>query len=208
MFKKSKGQSLVETMVALTIIVVGIMGAVSLGIYTIRVGYTSLQDVVAESLLREGVEAIRMVRDYNWIQEEAWNNDLVDGNYRVNMGVAGNPSGGDPDPGAAPPEVSSAFGGGIVEYSTDQGLSLKDNFYKLCYKDGQYIHSAAAGVAECGLIPPEGAWEESGFSRMLTLKTMSSAEHTWIRVEGQVLRQGVFGSKVTTIQEDIYDWWQ
>ncbi len=85
--KNSKGQSIVETLVALTIIVIGVFAAVSLGVYTMRAGQMSKLDIIAENLAREGIEVARNQRDYNWKRGVAWDSGFEhDANYKANVG--------------------------------------------------------------------------------------------------------------------------
>ncbi len=81
-FKKIKleeGQSLVEMIVAIAIIVTGLVGALALTISNLTgVGEAGTR-VVASNLAREGVEVVRNLRDANWLQDLAWDAGLFSG---------------------------------------------------------------------------------------------------------------------------------
>lgn len=62
------GQTLIETMVAAFVLVMGISSAVGLAVYAFGVSSTTAKQIVAIGLAREGVEAVKNMRDTNWLQ--------------------------------------------------------------------------------------------------------------------------------------------
>lgn len=62
-----KGQTLVETMVAVGIIAAVLIAALSLVIAVIQAGIVSRERVQAANLAQEGLEAVRNIRDSYWI---------------------------------------------------------------------------------------------------------------------------------------------
>lgn len=82
-FKKNNfesGQSLVEMIVAIAIILTGLMGALALTVSNLSgVGEAGAR-VVASSLAKEGVDVTRNVRDTNWLKSAAWDDGLFSGN--------------------------------------------------------------------------------------------------------------------------------
>lgn len=76
--KAPGGQSFIEAMVAITVIVTSIASALALvqsSITATRVGGTQ---IVAANLAREGVEVIRSLRDSNWLKSQSFQVGLVD----------------------------------------------------------------------------------------------------------------------------------
>jgi type II secretory pathway pseudopilin PulG len=63
------GQTLIETLVALFILVMGVTAAVGLAIYAFGSSTNVTKQVIATGLAREGVEAIRNMRDTNWMRD-------------------------------------------------------------------------------------------------------------------------------------------
>ena len=176
--KASRGQSLIETLVALTVIVIGVMGAVSLGIYTIRAAAVSQEDVVAENLAREGLEAVRWIRDDNWRDEVAWDSFLDDSDsYRVEINTPGDPAG--------PVEL-------------EENSSGEDTFYDLCLdpSTGRYIHT---DDDEC--VAPLKATK---FSRRISIEGGGSGDEK--KIVCVVSRDSAFSSKDYTVSEHIFDW--
>lgn len=78
----ASGQSLLEVIVALGVIITGLVGTVMLIIYTLAALNVSESQVVATNLAREGIEVVRSIRDDNWLAMEsgvsgaAWNDGL------------------------------------------------------------------------------------------------------------------------------------
>ena len=78
-----KGFTLLETIVAVGIIMIGLVSALAL--VTNALFYVSnIQDrLIAVNLVEEGIEVARNIRDNNWLQNLSWNNGLADGNYQA-----------------------------------------------------------------------------------------------------------------------------
>lgn len=63
---RSRGQTLVETVVALGLLTTGIIAGLAAAIAAHSASDQSLQQIVAQNLAREGVEVVRKIRDSNW----------------------------------------------------------------------------------------------------------------------------------------------
>lgn len=66
---KYLGQTLIETMVALFILSMGVSSAVGLSIYAFGSSNTILNQIIGTGLAREGIEAVRNMRDTNWLND-------------------------------------------------------------------------------------------------------------------------------------------
>lgn len=77
------GFTLLETIVAVGLIVVGLIAALAL-ITTSLFYVSNIQDrLTAANLTAEGIEVARSIRDNNWLQNLVWNNGLADGDYQA-----------------------------------------------------------------------------------------------------------------------------
>ncbi len=65
---KQSGQTLIETMVAVFILVMGIVAALALANYSLGVTGHIRQETIALGLAREGIEVVKNMRDVNWLQ--------------------------------------------------------------------------------------------------------------------------------------------
>lgn len=82
--KNQKGFSLLEVMVAITILLVGVLALVSLLVSTINVTRLVQNKLIAAMLVQEGIEVVRNIRDNNWHDNLDWNSGLtINGNYTV-----------------------------------------------------------------------------------------------------------------------------
>lgn len=77
------GFTLIETIVAVGIIVIGLISALTL--ITNSLFYVSnIGDrLIAANLTAEGLEVVKNIRDNNWLQGLLWNNGLTNGDYQV-----------------------------------------------------------------------------------------------------------------------------
>lgn len=66
---KQQGQTLVETMVASLVLVIGIGAAVSLAIYGLQATTSVSKQLIGVGLAREGIEAVKNMRDTNWLRD-------------------------------------------------------------------------------------------------------------------------------------------
>jgi Tfp pilus assembly protein PilV len=63
------GQTLIETMAALFILVMGVSAAVGLAVYAFSASSNINKQIIATGLAREGMEAVRNMRDTNWLND-------------------------------------------------------------------------------------------------------------------------------------------
>jgi type II secretory pathway pseudopilin PulG len=71
MFKKIKsrrGETIIEVFVAVIVLVVGVLAATRLFALATITNQLSKERVIATSLAREGIEAVRVIRDTNWLR--------------------------------------------------------------------------------------------------------------------------------------------
>ncbi len=65
---KQLGQTLIETLVAIFILVTGLVSALSLAVYSFQSSDNSSKQIVATALARESIEGLRNIRDTNWLR--------------------------------------------------------------------------------------------------------------------------------------------
>jgi len=77
--KNQSGITLIETLVAASILIIGIVGALILTTYSIQVSEVSKQELIATNLAREGLEVVRNIRDTEWLDPSnpAWMDGIV-----------------------------------------------------------------------------------------------------------------------------------
>ena len=82
--RKPFGFTLVETILAISIIALVITAAAELTQSSLRTGRTTMNQFIAYHLAEEGLELVRNMRDTNWLQNRPWNTGLGDGLYAIN----------------------------------------------------------------------------------------------------------------------------
>jgi type II secretory pathway pseudopilin PulG len=78
------GQTMIETITALFILSMALVAGLSLAIYAATQSTNNRDEVIATNLAREGLEAVRMMRDSNWLAAE--DSGAVDDLYTTNGG--------------------------------------------------------------------------------------------------------------------------
>lgn len=78
-----RGQSFIEAMVAITIIVTSITSALALVSSSLTAMRISGSEVIAANLAREGLEVVRSVRDTNWLSGRAFQFGLTDPSFKT-----------------------------------------------------------------------------------------------------------------------------
>lgn len=78
-----RGFTLVESMIAVGLIVTGVMGVLTLISRSLGFSGLAFNRLVAANLAQEGVEVVRNIRDTNWLNHRVWDFGLADGAYQV-----------------------------------------------------------------------------------------------------------------------------
>ena len=78
LFKKNKGETILETIIAVSILAIGVTLSSTLMASSLRNINTSKNRVIAVNIAREGIEAMRNIRDTNWLKfsgnaRQCWN---------------------------------------------------------------------------------------------------------------------------------------
>ncbi len=68
-YKHQTGQTLIETMAALFMLAMGMTAAVGLAIYAFSASDNIIRQIIATGLAREGIEAVKNMRDTNWLKQ-------------------------------------------------------------------------------------------------------------------------------------------
>ncbi len=77
---KNKGETLMETLIAISVIAIGIAVASTVILNSIRYMQNAKNRVIALNIAREGLEGMRNIRDTNWLfysdrRRQCWNHD-------------------------------------------------------------------------------------------------------------------------------------
>ncbi len=81
--KNNRGFTLVEALVALTVLTVGLVAGYAAAVSSAGLASSIRNNVVAANLAQEGVEVIRAIRDTNWFSGQVFDTGLAPGDYEV-----------------------------------------------------------------------------------------------------------------------------
>ncbi len=193
-FKNQSGQSLVEMIVALAIILTGLIGALTLTISNLSASGEAGTRVVATNLAREGLDVVRNIRDTNWLKNSPWDDLLYAGTDYTAIAVF-NP--------AADPAWQLNFAPAAIDETAAKLYLSVDNLY---LQD---------------VIPPAGT--ETLYARLLTLdpiclnlttKTetvtgsacVGGEEKIGIRVKSEVAWTESGRSHSIVLEDKLYNW--
>lgn len=77
------GFTLVETLIAISVVGVVITAAWQLTTSSVKIGHASMKQFVALHAAEEGLEIVRNMRDSNWLRNASWRSGLSDGMYVI-----------------------------------------------------------------------------------------------------------------------------
>lgn len=197
MIRDHRGQSFVEAMVAITIIVSSISSSLALvqsSITASRIGGTH---VIAANLAREGLEVARSIRDGNWLAGRSFQVGLVDPAGKIAKPALDRSNG-------TWSLVFGSFaldGSGAAIYLTDDGVYLQADAQPtgsstspyarmltidhVCRDNGTGVERIASGAGSC-----------LGTETLIGLAVSSAVRWTTVAGSFQTL----------TAEERLYDW--
>lgn len=80
-FKKRRGFTILEVIIAIFLITVGLISVYSAATYFTSNSKLSKGKLIASQLAQEGAEVVRNIRDQNWMEQRGWLYNLGDGTY-------------------------------------------------------------------------------------------------------------------------------
>lgn len=171
------GQGLLETIVAINVFLTGAISAVALIIASVNAGRQSAKTLVASALAAEGIEAVKKIRDSNYLAGAAWDQGLKDVSATDLTAIAVF------DPGA-----------GLSFWTLDFSVnSLADPAAQLFLDNQVYRQSI-------GLLPGEA----SGYYRMITIDPKGTDFMKEVRSQVLWLEKG--SPKSVKLETKIYNW--
>ena len=78
-----KGQILIESLVAISVIIIGLLGIFDLLSRSLSLNRTVGDQYIASNLAAEGIEIIKNIIDSNSVDELPWNNGISNGLYEI-----------------------------------------------------------------------------------------------------------------------------
>lgn len=157
--KNNSGFSLTEIMIGIMILTIAIVAATNLLVGLIATNRTNLSTLQAYYLAQEGIEAVRNIRDSNWLHNQDWlggttsfwgNTMRIGEDYSIAL-----------EYGALNRNLSE-LSGGIEALNSNRPWTIdsseRGEIYLVSNGDNEYLSSAQTG-------------EDTGFKRTISLKT-------------------------------------
>lgn len=205
-FKRQTGQTMIETLVAIFILTMGISAAMGLAIYAYSASSSSSKQIIAIGLAREGLEAVRNMRDTDWLKSAPINTNCYDfGNNKTDLKCYTNwwnPTGsGNPDNGSG----------------YNLSVNASPNKYRLIFDPvvADKYWSFVAGINNWGLDFDTHtlATNPAAFKGFYTINNIASGVQTStsgfyrkIVITGITSQPFSFGAN-DELQVDAYVWW-
>lgn len=190
-----RGQTLVETMVASMVLVMGISAAAGLAIYGLNATSGVTKQLVAVGLAREGVEAVKNMRDTNWIRGNLSSSCFdfytqTTGAFCYQDWLSGAPGGYNINPGL----------GGELEYTIgfNEASNTENSYWIISPESSNYGLTFNGNGGSNGFYSPSGnpvISSNSGYGRKITITRDNSLP---------VFNQATLGPRLL-VQVDV--WW-
>ncbi len=193
-----RGQSFIEAMVAIGVIISSVSSSLALVQSSITATTKGGAQVVAANLAREGVEVVRAARDTNWLKGRGFQVGLIDPGGDKTVRPILDRAAGTWTLSFLPTSLSSS---NADVYVTDEGLYLQ--------ADAQPSGSAVSPYARTVTLLHLCRDDASGTERAVGGSGTCSGSETLVGllVDSDVRWRGVGGRFQTlTVEERLYDW--
>jgi prepilin-type N-terminal cleavage/methylation domain-containing protein len=174
----ARGMTLIETLVAITILAVAIVAPMSLTIQSLVSAYYARDQIVASNLAQEAIESVRAVRDGN-ILRMALN---------------------EPDPTCSPMTILCS-----IPIDRDFMIDTRDNEITPCDADGSAACDPLQTDPDQTFYGYQTGWTDTTFVRTVRAEFVDE-EQNEIRITVNVTRMGGNVSPTATLSENLYRW--
>lgn len=180
----NKGQTLLEVMLAIGIMVFGVISIISLSITSSVMARRTSKELVATQLAREGVEAVHNIRDSNWLaiddgEAVSWNTNL----YNTILPT---------DYTTVPVFNSTGAAGGVWSINN----WAVNNPTKIC------LNSSHIYIQRLNNNPCPPGFTETPYRRLLTITPITDG----LNVKCKVIWNDGGKDYSKIMEENIYDW--
>lgn len=157
--QRQKGQVLIETTIALGILIVGVLASYTLALSSVSSSGQSNQKLLAVNLAREGLDIIRAIRDSGMLdQNQSWPYGLADGSFLV-----------DSDDSALTQPANNISQGTL--YLTSGGVYTHEAAGNTPTPFRRLITISSSGGAAIKIIVSTVEWDERGQVKNFSLET-------------------------------------
>ncbi|MBU0598593.1 hypothetical protein KKF61_06435 [Patescibacteria group bacterium] len=195
--RNNKGQSLLEVIFALFILITGLVATIALIVTSINAGRESINKLVGASLSREGIEIVRNIRDSNWIDPDSgvsWDDGLTGDNTAI-------------------PVID-----GSSDIILDFAVNDFTDFTKIFLNNGQYVQGGTASGEQTRfyrlIYINELCQDDTGAEEIVPLSSSNDCltefggtySQVGIRVVSEVRWPSAMSNKKLIIEDRFYNW--
>lgn len=213
--KENKAFTLLETLIALAVVSIGIMGAFTLSLANLKTANDNYHRILAANLAREGVELVRNIRDSNWLK--------IDNNVDCDSGTAGlQPCTWNEglNYGTSTVDYTYASDAGLEQIIVDMETCFNNNTCRLKENSYLYNHNGAANYSNIGRLiilkaicfdtdQSESSDYSNGATEVsdsLTCDSGGFEEQVGLQVTSQVYWLSSGKSYTLNVIENLYNW--
>ena len=178
--RKQQGQSLMEAIVAIAILLMVVIAVLALTISGVTGQKNNEQQVVANNLAREGIELVRNLRDSNWVAGRPW----YTGFEQNSVGLID-------------------YRSTAVDYSIDASPQLGFD------ADGFYAHQPfLSGSPYSRTVQIQAICFSQSVERIAAVETncLSSEQQIGVKVSSTVTWQDDGDIRLVKLEDLLYDW--
>lgn len=149
---EKRGQLMIEAIVAITVLVIGLVGVFTLLSQSFRYNRYVADDYTAIYLAAEGIEVVKNLLDANTLSRRPWGCGFADGSYELEYYTAYN---------SDPPDCNNPYA--ALQVNQSRKLNLRSS-------NGVYAYTGGSG------------WSPTGFTRTVIIKILLSGPTREIQV--------------------------
>lgn len=202
LLKNTDGFTLTEVMIGIMILTVAIVSATNLLVGLISTNQNNVTSLQAYYLAQEGLEAVRNIRDTNWLHNQDWLGLGSDALWGGHFEVVGNEYSVNLEGAAFNRGITAGLTGDISLLNSAKPWSITDGSTGLIYKYSNgpdvYLTSAA------------GDGENSGFKRIIVIKpyedSSGSVSSGYVLVESKITWQLGSKNRELTLSNILTNW--
>lgn len=190
----STGFTLIETLVAISLLALAIVAPMSLTTQSLTSAYYARDQMTAFHLAQEAIESVRAARDENILQGEA---DLL-------AGIPTAPEGSPPPPFVIDTRNSDPVTRMIV---CDQGIPAVCPNLRVPTSPTDPAFYAYGPIGTTNIYTSQVGWESTRFQRTITAEMIPGSNNDEMKVTVSVSwRSGPFQPRTITMRENLYRW--
>lgn len=159
---KERGTTLIEAMVTVLVLSLGLIPTFTTVLVANNLIHSIQNNLTASFLAQEGLEIVRGMRDFNWFSDQPFNQNFIDGTYRVDWSSR------------FPTDLVSEYGDGMPLKINSSGLYNYSAGYDTGFVRKITITKDATSYAGCDCelkVVSEVSWPDRGKTKTIKVES-------------------------------------